>query len=341
MGRDVVITIDAEMQKKAYQLLNGRRGAIVLLLVQTGEPLVLASFPSYDPRKLGDVWDDLSRDPSHPLLNRAVAGLYPPGSTFKVMTAAAGLDEMTVTSGQIFHCDGSYSYGDYTLYDSSKGAHGGISLADAITVSCNVTFAQVGRDLGLERISSWMEKLKLTARSEGLPGSEAGVVPQVGEGASGAIQAGFGQGSVLVTPFGMARLAALIGREGKDIEPSLRSAELVQGSSRQTASGQARQVLDAKAAAYVKKAMRRVVEEGTGGAAAVKGHTVAGKTGTAENAQGEPHAWFIGFAPAEEPLFAVAVVVENAGYGGRHAAPIAASVLETALNSRLGPSNGR
>lgn len=343
-GRDVVLTLDAELQRYAYGLLNGRRGAVVLLHVPTGDPLVLVSSPSYDPKTVGEIWDDLQRDTRSPLLNRAVAGVYPPGSTFKILTALAVLSESLFSPGHWFRCDGGYTIGgytigDYTIHDSSGEAHGALTLSDAIVVSCNVTFAGLGRKLGLAKTAVWMKKTGLLERLAGVPDAEGGAAPLQDAGAAGAAQAGFGQGSVLVTPLGMARLTALVARGGEDLEPVLRRADLVNKKTRdQEKPNRPVRVVDAKRTIYVKKAMRGVVERGTGTAAALKGFEVCGKTGTAENAQGKNHAWFIGFAPYQKPLFAVSVIVENAGYGGVHAAPIARKLLAKALASRLGPS---
>ncbi len=338
-GRDVVLTLDADLQRYAFKLLNGRRGAVVLLHVPTGDPLVLVSSPSYDPKTVGEIWDDLQRDPKSPLLNRAVAGSYPPGSTFKVLTALAVLSDGLVTSGQWFRCNGGYRIGDYTIHDSSGEAHGALTLSDAVVVSCNVTFAGLGRKLGLVKTAAWMKKSGLLEDAAGVPDAQGGAAPLQDSGAAGAAQAGFGQGSVLVTPLGMARLTATIARGGEDIAPVLRRAELAKKKTRDLAEPKLRKrVADARSTIYVKKAMRGVVERGTGTAAAIPGTTVSGKTGTAENAQGKHHAWFIGFAPAQKSLFAVAVIVENSGYGGVHAAPIAQKLLAKALKTRLASS---
>ena len=337
-GRDVVLSIDAELQEMAYSLLAGRKGAVAMLYVPTGEPLVLATYPSFDPSTVGENWDTLNRDPDTPLLNRAVAGAYPPGSTFKVLTGLAALSEGLIKTDQTFMCNGGFTIGDYTIPDHGGAVHGQISLSDAVVVSCNVTFSSIGYDLGLDNIARWMKLTRLLQVAEGIPDSAPGLAPDPSGGKTGAAQAGFGQGSLLATPLGMARLTAIIAREGKDVEPELRRAEKARHQTRETAEPKMLQtVADEAASRYMRDAMVAVVKRGTGGAAAVEGFTVGGKTGTAENSRPEPHAWFIAFAPAEEPLFAIAVVVENVGYGGEHAAPIAQKLLEKALKSRLGP----
>ncbi len=337
-GPDVVLSLDADLQQQAYDLLAGRNGAIVLLHVPTGELLAAASYPSYDPRHLGDRWDDLTKDPAAPLFHRGLGGLYSPGSTFKVLTMVAALSEKVATSGTVFYCGGGLPIGDYTMVDSHAGGHGSLSLEEALAQSCNVTFGGLGLKLGLPKLEKWMHRTGVLAGSPDLRDLAKGLPPAEDGSQVETAQAGIGQGTFLVTPTGMARLCAVIARGGLDVPPRVYRAQLRGREAFVTDKPPiATRVVDAKIAAAVSQAMRAVVERGTGGGAVVEGYKVAGKTGTAENPRGKPDAWFIGFAPADKPLFAVCVMLENQGYGGTYSAPLAAKVLKAALKSPLGP----
>ena len=239
--------------------------------------------------------------------------------------------------GSIFFCGGGLGIGDFTLVDSHAGGHGSLSLEEALAQSCNVTFGGLGLDLGMPKLEKWMKATRVLDSSEDLPILAQGLAPAADASQVETAQAAIGQGTFLVTPTGMARLCAMVARGGLDIPPRVYRAEA--RDTRAFLDGEppvARRVVDAKVAAAVAKAMVAVVERGTGGAAAVPGVKVAGKTGTAENPRGEPDAWFIGYAPAEKPQFAVCVMLENRGYGGTFSAPLAAKVLKAALESPLG-----
>ena len=335
MGPDVVLTIDSQLQELSYQLLQGSRGSVTLLHVPTGDVLAAASSPSYDPSRLGDAWDDLRKDPREPLFHRGLAGLYSPGSTFKVLTMLAALEEKVSSPGSILYCSGGLPMGDFTMTDSSGGGHGALSLEDALVHSCNVIYGGLGLKLGVPKIEKWMDRTKLLLASDTLPGMFPGLAPSKDRSEVVTAQTAIGQGQFLVTPAAMARLAALVARRGLDIPPRVYRAE--QRGSRYFLSppAPARRLVSAESAEAVAKAMRGVVERGTGGAAQIPGLTVAGKTGTAENPRGEPDAWFIAFCPADKPMFAICVMLENRGYGGTYAAPIAAKVLKAAMNSPI------
>lgn len=323
-GTDLVLTLDSRLQQKAYNLLDGRRGAIALLRIEDGAVLAAASFPSFDPAELTADWDGLVADPHAPFVERATQGLYPPGSTFKVMVMGQVLAGGQARPDTIFSCPGVLVVNGFQLFDSSASAHGNLSLHEALVVSCNVTFGRLGLKAGLGTIVAWMEDLKLLEAPSGVPGAHPGHPPQPGNDPEvAAAQAGIGQADMLLTPLSMARLAALIARGGEDVEPALVKTQIFAASRRR--------LMPQEAAAAVARAMADVVSEGTGGAAARAGLAVAGKTGTAENQQGPPHAWFIGFAPVDSPRYAVAVILENQGYGGVHAAPLAGSILAEAL----------
>ncbi len=335
VGGDIILTIDSSLQRMAIDLMGGRRGAVVLLDTGTGALRVLASSPSFNPNKLDELWPSLVNSESSPLLNRATEGVYPPGSTYKVVTAAGALSANPDLTGKIFDCPGYLDVNGYRLNDTS--AHGELSITRAIAVSCNTTFAQLGLGLGPESFSR-------TAKAFGMgkdPGLETpawpGSMASVGmitptELASSAI----GQGEVLVSPLQMAMVAAAIANKGVIMRPYL--VEAVNdslGSAVQKATHKTWLVSTTpETSEIIKEGMIEAVRYGTATAAAVSGMKVAGKTGSAQNPHGQTHAWFIGFAPADQPRVAVAVILENAGSGGSVAAPIGGRLLSAAVIGR-------
>ena len=336
-GPDVLLTLDAELQRFCFEALRGRRGAVVVLHIPTGELVAAASAPSYDPSRFGDIWDDLRIDPSAPIFHRGLAGLYAPGSTFKILTLIAALEEGVITANSSLNCSGSVPFGTFTLRDSSDGAHGALSPEEALAYSCNVAFAQLGLKLGVGKINEAMKRTLLLSASSGIPGSVAGLPAELDGRKLSTAQAAIGQGSLLVSPLGMARLVAAVARGGVDIPPTVYRGQRDGKNNTLATQNLARsKVMKQSTASEVARAMCSVVEYGTGTAAAIPGVSVAGKTGTAENTRGRPDAWFVGYAPAESPRFAVAVILENAGYGGEQAAPVAREVFGAALRTPLG-----
>lgn len=331
-GDDVVLTLERSLQETAYGLLEGYRGAAVVLDVPTGEILAVASRPSFDPARLEADWDKLRVDPSAPLVERGTQGLYPPGSTFKILVMAGALADGKTRMDEGFTCTGSMDAGNFILQDNAT--HGYVTLEQALVVSCNVTFGTVGLRLGAEGIRKWMEACGLLEPSPLVPGA-AEARPPLGKAPSVAAEAGIGQADLLLSPLAMARVTAALARGGVDLEPRLVKAQTRGGKvTWQPEAAEPRRVLPPEVAEAVRGAMGLVVERGTGRAAAVPGVAVAGKTGTAENPHGEPHAWFVGYAPARDPQVAVAVILENAGGGGAFAAPVASRLVEEALAGR-------
>ncbi len=335
-GDDLVLTVDADLQKECDRLLGQDRGAIVVLDLENGDVLAAASHPSFDPATLERDWKAVSTDKNAPLIDRATQGLYPPGSSFKILTMAAALESGKVAPGEQFRCQGSYTVNGFTMYCDS-GAHGSLDLTQALEHSCNATFGELGHRLGLPEIESWMKKFGLLDEPARVPLAAAGRAPmgKPGHEEVAAAEAGIGQADMLISPLGMARVAAIIGRGGTDMPPRLLKAVSRDGKTVDTFPvGPPRQVISQTTADAVLQAMVAVVQSGTGRGAALEEVQVAGKTGTAENPHGLPHAWFVGLAPAEHPRYAVAVILENKGYGGQHAAPLAREALRAALSKQ-------
>jgi len=358
-GSNLVLTLDAEAQAAAERALAGfEAGVVVAVEPTTGEVLVLASRPSPDPNAMVDglsreEWADLSASPEHPLLNRAIQAAYPPGSAFKLVTAAVGLETRTVTPSERIVCRGTYKYGIRTFRCWKPEGHGSVDLLDGITESCDVYFYQLGAKLGVATLMDWTERSGL-GRPTGidLPGETGGNVPTPAwydrhygrrKWSKGVvINLAIGQGELLVTPLEAGMLVCGIVNRGAVMTPHVfKRAETYSG--RTIAS--ARPTLSHKlpfsrpTLRFLKKAMVNVVmaPNGTGKQARIPGIEVGGKTGTAQNPHGEDHSWFVSFAPAHEPEIVVAVLVENAGSGGAVAAPIAREVMKAYLRIEGGP----
>jgi len=333
-GADVVTTIVPPIQTVLYdQLSKFERGAGVVLDARTGAVLALASVPSYDPNDFDRAFAALNTDADSPLIDRAIDGLYPPGSTFKIFVAGSALDAGTVTMDSRFYDPGYLTIGDFTLHDNEGEATGDRDLTGAFALSSNVDFAQIALKMGTDTFYDYLDKwgigqtldFQLPAERDRVPPKES-IVP--GELA----QMGFGQGALLVTPLRMALVAATIANNGTTPRPFVVRQIVRNGTvASVTPSGSLAEPIPPDVAANVKSMMVACVVRGLCTAAALPNAQVAGKTGTATNPHGASHSWFVAFAPAQAPRYVVAVVVENVGYGATYALPIAREVLRTAL----------
>lgn len=334
-GNNVILTLDAKLQEIAYTALGNNRGSVVAISPRTGEILVMVSKPGFDPNNIDRDWQNLSQSSVSPLLNRAVQGLYPPGSIIKTMVAETALSEKKVSLKDTFNCTGSLKIGsDYTLNESNHTAHGKIDLEEALAVSCNITFGTLSLQLGRDKMANMFEKYGFNKSINSDIQEVPNRIPnfkQMGEG--DLAQTGIGQGSLLVTPLRMAMLASCFANNGTIMQPYMvkqitaPDETIIKSFNEQEFSSP----VNSQIANQIQQMMITVVNNGTGSAARLSGISVAGKTGTAENPLGDPHAWFIGFAPADNPQIAIAVIVENGGSGGQTAAPIARKVFEQAL----------
>jgi penicillin-binding protein A len=344
-GDDVHTTLDPAGQKAAIQGLAGRRGSVVALEPQTGKVRVMESIPDFDPNDIPRRYSQLNRDPASPLFNRATQARYPPGSTFKVVTAAAALDSGRFTPNSIVDGSSPKTIGGVPLANDGGESFGPISLTDALTNSVNTVWAQVAERLGKDRMYEYMQRFGFD-REPDLDYPAQQMTPS-GVFAKGKLlgkddpvdigRVGIGQERLQVTPLQMAEVAAAVGNGGRLMRPRLtdrvvgkdgRVKERVQPELES-------RVMSEKAAGELRSMMGRVVEEGTGTAAALEGIKVGGKTGTAEVAGGAANqAWFIAFAPLDRPKMAIAATVERTqGKGGTVAAPLAKQVLKTLLRT--------
>ncbi len=343
LGRSVRTAIDAAMQRDLEEAFAGRAGAAVFLDPFTGAVRALYSSPSFDPNVFAGhltakTWKGLVEDAARPLQNRALSSAYSPGSTFKIVMAAAALEEGAVGEQDSIFCGGGANFFGRYFQCHKRGGHGNMQVREAIVRSCNVFFYTVGNRLGIDRIAKWGERFGL-GRETGLAlRQSAGILPssawkQKNRGepwyAGETISVAIGQGYLQVTPIQMAVVAAAIANGGYRVTPHL--GELPGESVSAQPIG-----LSPGTVETIREAMIDVVESdrGTARRARVPGIRMAGKTGTAQTVSREAgrtdlkdNAWFIGFGPAERPALAFAIIVESGGHGGETAAPIASLVV--------------
>jgi penicillin-binding protein 2 len=348
-GHDIVLTIDLKVQLAMEQAMASvERGAAVAIDPRDGAVLGMVSRPAFDPNEFShgmswQRWKDLSRGGSNPMLNRAIQGAYPPGSTFKVVVMLAALRAgVAGPHTWLQPCTGSYYYGGRVFNCWKWEGHGALDFIGALENSCDAYFYQIGPLLTLPRLAAAARDFGLGARTGvDLPQERRGLIPDAawydqqwgpGRWRKGMmLNLAIGQGEILTTPIQLAMVAAEVANGGRAIRPHV--VKEVRGESEFAPERPARAGVTADAAAWaaVQTAMEKVVSDGTGGAARLPGVRVAGKTGTSQNPHGKDHALFICYAPADSPRVALAVVAENRGHGGSVAAPIAARVLSRML----------
>jgi peptidoglycan glycosyltransferase len=351
-GAVVETTLDAKVQQAAAKALGDQRGAVVALDPKTGDVLALYTSPSYDPNQLAShdtaavraAEQAMEADPGKPLSNRAISERYPPGSTFKLIDTAAALESGKYTADS--QLDGPASLdlpqtSDDLENDDHRPCGPGdkVSMADALRISCNTAYASLGLSLGEDALREQAEKFGF-GQDLDIPQPVARSQFPTGLNPPQLAQSSIGQYDVAATPLQMAMVSAAIADKGVLMKPNL--VRTVRGDDLEVIDAPRPTELDRavseQTATALTSMMEGVVQNGTGTAAQIPGVAVAGKTGTAQNAQGAaPHAWFTAFAPADDPKVAVAVFVQNGGKagdeasGGRVAAPVAKAVIQAAL----------
>ena len=353
-GTDIRLSIDGRLQRRAmHRLRSEKRASVVAMDVRTGEVIVMASNPSYDPQKIASgisraEWSRLISNPDDPLNNRAIRGQYPPGSTYKMVTALAALEAGIINDKTRFYCSGSMRYADQTYRCWKPSGHRRVRLHKALRESCDVYFYEIARRLGINALSAMARRLGLGQIYDfGLPDQKPGLIPDEdwkiarfnrGWLAGETILAGIGQGYVLSTPLQLAVMTARLAT-GRKVVPRLIKSDLGTGGAPPDSLG-----LDEKHLEYVRRGMFAAVNEagGTGSNAQLPfgNILVSGKTGTSqvrrkrrwrhsrqEKWEDQDHALFVSYFPASKPRYAVAVVVDHGGSGGKAAAPVARDIM--------------
>ena len=347
-GKDFYLALDASLQRLADSLFTDKLGGVVMVDARDGGVLVLCSKPDFDPEMFtGNLsnaeWQALVNDPRKPLYDRMIQSAYPPGSTFKMVAATAALEERKANEATALSCGGGVTYGDRTFACWFGAGHGTLSMLDALKVSCNSYFYRLSMRLTVDEWAQYARNYGFGSRTGiDLPAEEKGTLPDRAYldrvfGPKGwtngmMLNLGIGQGDLLVTPVQMVQYTMMIANSGRyyplhlvhKIYDPRTQRYFKQKIEERTVPG-----VSAQSYATLREGMYRVVNApgGTGRSTYLPDVVVAGKTGTAQNPHGEPHAWYVGFAPYENPQVAICVLVENVGGGGANAGPIAGALL--------------
>ena len=360
-GQSLILTIDMDLQKQVETILGEKPGAITALDVNNGEILALASAPSFDPGIFArgitaEEWRMLRDDPLHPMTNRATQGQYPPASTFKIISAAAALEEGVITPDMRFYCPGRLRVAGRTFHCWRRRGHGSVNLRRALAVSCDVYFYNVGRRLGIQHLAEYARRfgldeplgIDLAYEAGGMIPDPAWKQKRIGTPwyPGETISAVIGQGYVTTTPLQMAAATAAIANGGTVYRPHIvkqvidARGDIIKNVAPEVVSHTG---ISPKYLQLITEGMTDVVHKdyGTGRRARVQHVRVAGKTGTAQVISGRgggsrqvarrfrDHAWFVAFAPVEAPKIAIACLLEHSAHGGgRAAAPLVQKVLQ-------------
>ena len=331
-GDSVITTLNADLQSTAYNALGDRRGAVVAIEPSTGKILVEMSRPDFDPNTISQNWDTLVNDSNDSsLLNRATNGAYPPGSTFKVVTALDYFRTKGSLEGFSYLCEGSITREDHTIRCYGGTVHGQEDFYSAFANSCNCAFADMGLGLGGDTLKSTAEDL-LFNRALPLNSYKTSRFTLDKDSPNALVmQTSIGQGNTLVSPMHMALITSAIANDGVLMKPTMID-KIVNNSGdtvRETEKTEYKRLMTRNEANILGKLMKNVVENGTASALNGRGYTVAGKTGSAEfDENGSSHSWFVGYSNVDDPDIAIAVIVENGGTGSEAAVPIAANVFD-------------
>ena len=334
-GDSVVTTLDVGLQEVAAKSLGVYKGAIIVSEPSTGRILAMVSKPDFNPNEIDTLWDGLIQDKeSTVLLNRVTQGLYPPGSTFKIVTALEYIRENPDSYGQYsYQCNGRYSSGQDTINCYHGSVHGHEDFTRSFAKSCNASFANIGMTLDRTR---WGQTLDGLLFNQELPVSfaynKSKLVVNADTSDSDILQASIGQGTTQITPLHLNMITCAIANGGTVMKPYL--VDHVKNNEgtviKQFSPDSYKELLTQTEAAVLTELMTAVVESGTGTKLAGLTYTAAGKTGSAEfnNVKTDSHAWFTGFAPAQEPEVCVTIIIEGAGSGGDYAVPIAKRIFD-------------
>ena len=334
IGNNVVTTIRADLQKVAYEALGDYRGAVVVMETSTGKILAMVSKPDYDPNEIESSWTELIEDEAEesPLLNRATQGLYPPGSTFKILTTLAYIRENPLYDNYSYDCNGEISYKNMTIHCYNNRAHGEENLKTSFAKSCNSSYANIGSHLNLDDFNTLCEKFLFNRQLPfELPSNPSDFsLHTANSSVKEAMQTAIGQGLTLMTPLHNAMIAATVANKGIMMKPYVVN-QIVNADGniiKKYPSKEYATLMTNEEAKILSEMMREVVTDGTGSKLKDMDVEIAGKTGSAEQTNKPAHSWFVGYAPFDQPEIAVSIIVENKGTGSQYAVPIAKEIFE-------------
>ena len=340
-GDTVVSTLSVNLQEAAYSALGEHRGAVVVIDPKTGDILAMVSKPDFNPNTIAADWNDIiSVNTNSQLVNRAISGLYPPGSTFKIVTALSYFQKNATFAGFSFNCEGVLENSGHTVHCFDGTAHGEEDFDLAFANSCNCAFSQIGLDLGAAALRQTAETLLFNQSLPCLLGGKKSSFPlKASDGNAAMMQTAFGQGNTLVTPYHMALITSAIANGGVLMQPRfVKRVESVDGNVvTEYDEVRMKTLMSPTEANQMKRIMELVVTEGTGSGLYNDWYTAAGKTGSAEyrreDGQIGTHSWFVGFSNVQDPDIVVAVIAEDSGAGSTTAVPIAQEIFNSYYSS--------
>ena len=335
-GDNVVTTLSAHLQQTCYNVLGDYQGAILVMDPQTGAILAMVSKPDFDPNTISRDWESIvSGEGNSQLVNRATQGLYPPGSTFKIVTALSYFQQYGTVDGFDFNCEGQLTVGDHTVHCFDGIVHGPEDFIQAFANSCNCAFSSIGLDLGADRLNATSDILlfgkKLPCE---LNYSKSRFTLTEEDGPAAMMQTAFGQGNTVVTPYHMGLITSAIANGGILMQPQLISRiDSAEGRIvRENKSAEYRRLMTDTEASMMQRLMEQVVISGTATELSGLEYSVAGKTGSAEYYTGDgqigTHSWFVGYSNVEDPDIVVVVLAENGGAGSQTAVPMAHQIFD-------------
>ncbi len=334
-GDSVITTLDVDLQKIAYDSLGMYSGAVIVSEPSTGRILAMVSKPDFDPNEIDQIWDTLINDKeSSVLLNRTTQGLYPPGSTFKIVTALEYIRENPDSYSQFsFQCNGRFTHGEERINCYHGMSHGSENFTKAFAKSCNSAFASIGLELDRKKFGKTLDELLFNQELKvDFAYNQSKLAMDENTTDSDVMQAAIGQGTTQITPLELNMITAAIANDGELMKPYLldRVETADRSVVKQFSPDSYKRLMSEEEAQIMTELMEEVVKSGTGTKLSGLSYTAAGKTGSAEynKVKSDSHAWFTGFAPVEEPQVCVTIIIEGAGSGGDYAVPIAKRILD-------------
>ena len=335
-GDSVVTTLSSGLQQTCYNVLGDYQGAIMVMDLQTGAVLAMVSKPDFEPNTIAEDWDSIvSGEGNSQLVNRATQGLYPPGSTFKIVTALSYFQQHGTFEGFDFNCEGQLTVADHTVHCFNSIIHGQENFVQAFANSCNCAFSSVGLDLGADRLRTTAETLLFGKKLPcALNYNISRFTLKEEDGSAAMMQTAFGQGNTVATPYHMALITAAIANGGVVMQPQFISKiESADGRTvRENRSTEYRRIMTDSEAMVMRDLMKEVIATGTATELSGLEYTVAGKTGSAEyymaDGQIGTHSWFVGYSNIDDPDIVVVVLAENGGAGSQTAVPMAHQIFD-------------